>query len=113
MRIYAAVAECYGAADQRTLDAKADWEAAVRMHREAEGADALAEQQLLESKKRMISNTRDSLDKIRYEFITDPEKFAISSATANAIAFNADIQQLLSSTINTFPLDKDTFLRDL
>ena len=45
--------QCYGTEDQRTLDAKADWERALRAHRQAQEEDAHAEQRLLESKQHM------------------------------------------------------------
>ena len=51
------------------------------------------------SKAKLSSNARDALDNVRYEGITDTEKFATSSTMANAIASNADIQQFMSISI--------------
>ena len=69
MRIHMAMEQCYGAEDRRTLDAKAEWERALRAHRQAQDEDARAEKRLLESKQHMERLQRD-LDRAQKDVLT-------------------------------------------
>ena len=101
MRIFMAMEQCYGSDDQRTLDAKADWEAALRAHRDALDEDAQAEQRLLESKKH-IERLQRTLSRAQEDVLTQKslihkkqDEFVHAAAKLNELHQNKQRLELL------------------